>query len=117
VVNKADRPDAEEFYLRMLSSLAELPDELRPQVVKTVATDDRGFPELLDIIMPLGERQRMKREAKTRVRVLSEIETEVLRAVRQQLGALIEDRAGAVFSGQSTPFEVSAEIAGRLSFT
>ncbi len=116
VVNKADRPDAEEFYLRMLESLHSIPEDMRPQILKTAAADDRGVAELADIIMPLGERQRLKRAAKTRIRVRSEIETEVLLVLRQGLGAAIEERAEAVCQGRSTPFEAALEIMERLSF-
>ena len=115
VVNKADKPDAEEFYLRMVNSLLIIPDELRPVIVKTVATTDEGLPELLEAITIIGDKQRRKRNAKTQIRVISEIETEVLSLIRKRLSELIKEKAEAVFNGQATPFEISAEIASRFS--
>lgn len=115
VVNKADKPDAEEFYHQMAASLHTIAEDIRPVIVKTVATSDQGLAELSDIIMTIGDRQKMKRDAKTRTRVISEIETEVLNLVRKQVSALIKEKSDDVFNGQATPFEISAEIVSRLS--
>ncbi|MDR1922282.1 MAG: methylmalonyl Co-A mutase-associated GTPase MeaB [Candidatus Adiutrix sp.] len=115
VVNKADKPEAEEFYLQMANSLHLIPEELRPIMVKTVATTEDGIPELLEVIEKVGLKQRSKRRAKAEIRIKAEIETEVFNLIRSRLAGLIEDKAMAAFSGQATPFEISAEIAGRIN--
>lgn len=116
VVNKADKPDAEEFYNQMLNSLTMLPEELRPRILKTVATTEQGIPELVTAMVEVGGRQMAKRPDKSRIRIRAEIETEVFNLVRKEIDNIIKEKADAVFSGQATPFEISARILSGIQF-
>lgn len=114
VINKADKPDAEEFYHQMLNSLHMIPEELRPVMVKTVATTEKGIPELVEAIIEVGTRQLARRPEKNRSRIRSEIETEIFNLLRWHLELEVDQRAETVFQGESTPLEVSAAIVNNL---
>jgi LAO/AO transport system kinase len=117
VINKADKPGAEEFYHQMLSSLEMLPEELRPLILKTVASTGSGVPELVDAIARLGETYLPKRKEKDRLRIIREIQSEVAFRINHEIGGLIERKAQSVFEGKATPFEVTDEIFHEIRFT
>ena len=116
VVNKADKPDAEEFYHQMLNSLTMIPEELRPRMLKTVATTELGIPELVAAMVEVGQKQLAKRPEKSQVRIRAEIETEVFNLVRKKIENIIKEKAEAVFRGQATPFEISDQILSTIQF-
>jgi LAO/AO transport system kinase len=116
VINKADKPGAEEFYHQMLSSLEMLPEDLRPLILKTVASTGDGVLELVDAIVDLGEKYLPKRKDKNRLRIIQEIKSEVAFRVNSEIGDLIERKAQSVFDGSATPFEVTDEIFHEIEF-
>lgn len=114
VINKADKPDAEEFYHQMLDSLQTIPEELRPLVMKTVALNNVGVPELVEAVKEVGTGRLGKRPERDRLRIKAEIEMEVAALVRLEIRELVEQRAEAVFQGQTTPFETSTQIVEQI---
>lgn len=110
VVNKADKPDAMEFYHQMAAQLLHIPEEIRPIILTTIATEGTGIPELADTIVQVGEKQLDKRPVKASSRVRSEIETITLEGVRRRLKGSIDHLVEPVLDRQMTPFDASQRL-------
>jgi len=116
VINKADKPDAEEYYQQMLASLAMIPDEIRPVILKTIATNDTGVDELVEQVCIVGQKNWAKRDKKTIARVKAEIRTELIYLMEINLAKLVDFLSEKVFKGEASPFEVSQDIYEHINF-
>jgi|SRR5665648_27720 len=116
VINKSDKPDAEEFYQLMINSLIAIPEEIRPVILKTVASNNIGIKELVDQIMIVGEKNMVKRRKKTISRIKTEIETEIILKLEAQIKSTVEAMSKKVFRNEATPFDVSEEILKHIEF-
>lgn len=117
VVNKADKPEAEEFYNQMKESIVALPEEIRPEMYKTVASENIGITELAEGIMAKARETESRREERNVARIKIEIESSVTALVKKNIEQMVEDEIGSVLSGAMTPFEVSNEIFASIRFS
>jgi LAO/AO transport system kinase len=118
VVNKADRPGADETA-RDLEGMLELSGDLawRPPVLRTVATDGTGIAELRDAL--LAHREFLETnglvEARRRERVRDELRAIVAEQLREQAavigsGARFEALVDKVATRELDPFAAAAEL-------
>ena len=118
VVNKADRPGAEETA-RDLEGMLELAGDLdwRPPVLTTVATDGTGIPELWDALR--AHREFLEKndlvEQRRRARVRDELRAIVAEQLREQAdalgsGARFDALVDKVAAREVDPFAAAAEL-------
>jgi LAO/AO transport system kinase len=118
VVNKADRPGAEETA-RDLEGMLELAGDLdwRPPVLTTVATDGTGIPELWDALR--AHREFLEKnelvEQRRRGRVRDELRAIVAEQLREQAdalgsGARFDALVDKVAAREVDPFAAAAEL-------
>ncbi len=119
VVNKADRPGAEQARrdLAAMLDLGPAPGGWRPPVVLTDATAGRGLPELWAAIR--GHRRWLAEtgclEERRRARLLAEMEDVLVRRLAADArtsheGAVWERVTGAVLAGRLDPASAAAEL-------
>ena len=116
IVNKADKPDAEEYYQQLFNSMFMIPEEIRPVILKTIASENVGINELVDEIEIIGQKHMAKRDKKTSSRIKIEIKTEVILLLEKKIDALIKEKSDKVFCNEATPFEISEEIINMIKF-
>jgi len=114
VINKADKPEAETVYIQLITSFDNLPENLRPYVVKTVATENRGLDELLKCIDLALKRQLPNRFRKKKERVKCEIASGVRRRFDEVLSLRVQDMLVPVLVGNLTPFEASKQVSSKI---
>jgi LAO/AO transport system kinase len=116
VINKADRGDTDrlEAELKAMLSLSQRPDGWKPSVVKTVATEGTGVPELaaaLESFLKQLDRE-AKRVERWQQRLLDLIRQQALERVleagvgRQQLA----DYARQIVRRERDPYSVVSEL-------
>jgi len=120
VVNKSDRPGAQEAVrdLRTMLAMAHLgPPDWKPPIVSTVAAGGDGIPDLADAIARhqawlagSGERDR-RRQARAR----DEISAIAVTELRARLGTLpggprLDDLAAEVTAGRLDPYTAAQEL-------
>lgn len=122
VVNKADRDgaDAVRRDLRGMLALADRrEDAWRPPILKTVAQDGRGLPEVVEALDDhrswLASTGELERRRTRRAR--EEIEAIALDALRARWGAVgaegeLERLAAAVAAGESDPYTAADRLLG-----
>jgi len=120
VINKSDRDGAErvEREIRALESLATRPDGWVPPVVKTVASEARGVPELVAAIANYEaylqkENLVLKRNIENwRERLLEMLRDAMLEKARTELGdGRVEQYAAQVAEHKRDPYTLVEEIA------
>ncbi|MCX8022066.1 MAG: methylmalonyl Co-A mutase-associated GTPase MeaB [Syntrophorhabdaceae bacterium] len=92
VVNKADRPGAEEMVmdLEMLFSMACREDGWRPRIVKTVATERKGVEELIVVIDE--HREFLTKNGLLPLKKMEHIKIEIKEALKGRLLDIIDKR-------------------------
>jgi LAO/AO transport system kinase len=117
VINKADRDGADrlEQELQAMQALAHRPDGWVPPVVRTVATEGRGVPELLDAVIAcrFEGRAAANWQAQLREMLRDRLMDEVL-TKRLQPGEL-EAAAREVAARERDPYSFVEEVLGRRS--
>ncbi len=114
VINKADKPDAQAYYNQMREQLLNIPEEIRPLLMTTIATVGKGIPEMVDALEEVGRKQFPKRAQKEAERVRSEIRSQVLDKLAKRIEADVDGLAGEVLEKKMTPFKASEMIDGRI---
>ena len=123
VINKVDHDGAErvEREIRAMQSLALRADQWTPPVVKTVATDARGIPELADAIVAYEAHQQkqdlisQRRVQNWEVRLLEMLRDTLLQQARAALpDHELAELAAQVAEHKRDPYTVVEEIAGRV---
>ena len=123
VINKVDHDGAErvEREIRAMQSLALRADQWTPPVVKTVATDARGIPELADAIVAYEAHQQkqdlisQRRVQNWEVRLLEMLRDTLLQQARAALpDHELAELAAQVAEHKRDPYSVVEEIAGRV---
>jgi LAO/AO transport system kinase len=124
VINKSDRDGAErvEREIRAMQSLAMRPDHWTPPIVKTVATDGTGVPEVLQAIesyrvhLSNSELGQHRRVANWRKRITEMLRDALFqRVVTDYLGNGEADRIAAeVAEHKRDPYSLVEEIVGEL---
>jgi GTPase len=121
VVNKADREGVERVVAEIQSMLSLAPEGRRPEIVRTVALDDRGIDDLLRAIGAFrAEAEASGRLARTRRSQLRRLFDQTLRErmmgrVRTQLPAQELERILDRLEARSTdPFTAAGEVLARL---
>jgi len=120
VINKADRDGvyATEKELESLLSLASRDDGWDPPIVKTIATENSGIPELADAITRFSESQRgsemsgTRRRAIARWRIVELLRERLLADARgsQTSSAALERLADEVATRRRDPYSAVDEI-------
>ena len=125
VINKADRDGAErvEREVKAMQSLSMRHDNWVPPVIKTVASNGQGVPELAKAIdeyetfLATSELGRERRIANWRNRLREMLRDEVLRRIVE--GAFSEDAVGLyaaqVAGHERDPYSLIEEIVGKLA--
>lgn len=116
IINKSDKPDADAVFNQLSNAFSVLPDEKRPFIVNTVASDNIGIDKALEAFAAAAVRQLPNREAKAHRRVKNEIETEISVLIDDKVQALVESMSEEILSSKATPFEVSRLIMGKIKF-
>ena len=123
VINKVDHDGAErvEREIRAMQSLALRADQWTPPVVKTVATDARGIPELANAIAAYEAHQLKqdlishRRVQNWEVRLLEMLRDTLLQQARVALpDHELAELAAQVAEHKRDPYSVVEEIAGRV---
>jgi len=119
VVNKADRPGADETVrdLAMMVSLGKPRTDWRPLIVRTVATEGKGTPELVGAIEKhrawaagSGELERRRRDAAA-AEVGTLLREALVRRLATRLGAeRIDEAVGRVASRRLDPYAAVQEL-------
>jgi LAO/AO transport system kinase len=125
VVNKADRPGADQVVRELRNMLAMDPGrrerQWRPPVVTTTAVEQEGYGELLDALDRHADHLRSTGEAERRRmrRAEAELEAVVTHAVGQRLarlraGEVFRRQAAAVASGDCDAYSAAESLMGAL---
>jgi len=118
VVNKADRPGADQAVMSIKTVLGFKPHSIwTPEVIQTVATDGMGIDTIAGLItkhrayQESGDILRGKRIERIRERI-RELVSERLRVRfwNEEREATLEKSIGPVYDLQSTPYEVADEL-------
>jgi len=111
-----------EKEIRALQSLAARQDGWTPPIVKTVATDGRGIPELLEAISGYESYLRAHNQLQARrihnweARLLEMLRDTLLEKARAALSyGDLERYAAEIAEHKRDPYSVIEEIAGNLS--
>jgi LAO/AO transport system kinase len=120
VINKSDRDGAErvEREIRAMQSLSVRKDEWVPPIVKTVANDGTGVPELANAIAKyqefLGRSDigRQKRLQNWRDRLVEMLRDSVLERVMREQNGRLEKYAEEIAEHKRDPYSLVEEIVG-----
>lgn len=115
VINKSDRPEADALYYQLLTTFDNLPEELQPIVVKTVASENIGIAELLEAVEKAQARQAPNKETKRRTRVECEISSGVRHQFERKLEEKVRRMMGPVLNEELTPFAAAEHIGAKVS--
>ncbi len=122
VINKADRPEADvlwsEISFRIDQDSRIKPKDWQPPVLKTVAVEDQGTPELLQAIadhrrhMEQSGQLLEKRRDRTRQETLRMIHHELFRVIREQLeqSGKLDEIVQEVMAGRRNLYSTIREI-------
>jgi len=124
VINKSDREGAErvEREIRAMQTLATRPDKWSPPIVKTVATEGTGIPELVAAIAEheqylVRENLALKKKiGNWRERLVEMLRESLLeRVLREQMSdGQVAKYAAEVAEGKRDPYSLVEEIVSRL---
>jgi LAO/AO transport system kinase len=126
VVNKADRPQVEKLQqeLESILTLAVRSDSWRPPIVKTVATEGNGVPELMEAIGSFHQFQKSNEKTRNATsgaerNFLALLKDRLLEAAFKQaaIREKIEAAAQAVKARRTDPYTAADEIVGELQKT
>jgi LAO/AO transport system kinase len=123
VLNKSDLPGADAMEAALRASLAFRPEGHRPPIVRTVATAGKGLDELHEKLrehrdyVNRPEVAATRRREKTRARIRNAVREGLLDAwlKRQGLDALLEDAAGEVIAGRTSPYRAARDLIERMT--
>jgi LAO/AO transport system kinase len=125
VVNKADRPGAQEAVrdLRTMTAMAERGEGgWKPPIVTTTATAKEGIGELVERIAAHGDwlDRTGERGRRRRARAREEIAALALAELRQRMGglpgdSLLDGLAGRVVTGEIDPYAAASELVAAAS--
>ncbi len=114
VINKADRPEAEVLHLNLLTSLDAVPEERRPFVVKTIASENQGIDELVDMLEQANLKLLPIRSTKKQGRIENEMFSGALCVFEAELKARVHALTADVLAGKSTPFEAAIRLGKKV---
>jgi LAO/AO transport system kinase len=120
-INKSDREGAErvEREIRAMQSLSVRKDEWVPPIVKTVANDGTGVPELASAIadyqvfLAKSDFGRQKRLENWRDRLVEMLRDSVLERVMREQNGRLEEYAEEIAEHKRDPYSLVEEIVGR----
>lgn len=108
VINKADRAEADALYRQLLSTFEFLPEDDRPEVIKTSARNHSGIEELVSLFHTTGERLLPDRSMKEKHRITNEIQSNALHIFEPTLTSHISLLVNDVLNGTLTPFKAAS---------
>ena len=112
VVNKADRPEAETLVQQLTAATMTIPEDRRPQIIKTCASRGEGVDELISAIRSTKQRLLPFCEIKKQSRLSNEIYSGAFRYFEEELKNNVRTLLPEVLAGKLTPFE-AADKAGK----
>ena len=110
IVNKFDKPEGDVLRRQLENVLVPIPDDERPPVVCTVATEGKGIQETIDAIEQVTLRQVDGKDAKFKERVTEEIRSSVIFEVNKRIQPIVEEMVEGVVGGRQTPMEAVNRI-------
>ena len=117
-VNKADRDGADKLVSELKAMLDMIKDEIKPEIFRTVATDDVGIDELVAGIFAHGQRVEESGliEAKRRQKAENELKAYIYDMIMERACALEEYAAvvSRVAAKQETPMDGVEELFAKL---
>jgi LAO/AO transport system kinase len=126
VINKCDRPGVDKMERAIIGmlSLAHRDDGWQPPIVKTVATDGTGIPELIETIQQYhsvfqhSATRVEKRRAAARQRLMNLLEERLVKTAVQQVfpNGEINKIVEAIADRQQDPYSVVDEVIRNLRF-
>ena len=110
IINKSDKSEADVLRQQLCNHLSMLPEERRPAVVNTIASQAVGIEELISAIQECEKRLAGIRDKKVKIRLAAEIESTVLSLMSRQIREQVMITTEKVAEGFLTPYEASKEI-------
>lgn len=107
VVNKADRPGASELQGYLYNTLDFMPEDKRPNIIKTVADQDEGVDRLLAELSDLAANPRRSLKEKQRQRIADEIRSFALTKINRSINRHIDKLVESVLTDSMTAQEAS----------
>lgn len=114
VVNKADRPEAEVLYLQLSGTFEIVPQERRPFITKTVASEGKGIDELVALLEKANQKLLPTRGTKKQARIENEMFSGALSVFEEELKVRIHDLSASVIAGELTPFEAAVLLGKKV---
>jgi LAO/AO transport system kinase len=117
VVNKGDRPGAEQTMQQLAGALSIRATRRRPPVLKTTATSGAGVAELADAIAGMGREiaaagALVRRRRRARYLIARAAADIVARRVREGAGGALDELADRVLCGGITPDDAAQKLIG-----
>lgn len=103
VLNKADRPEVERLYAQLSEILGLIPEEERPQLVKTIATVGNGIQTFLEAVQKVCAKIQRDRRSRECERIRDEISSTVLVTLKKSMDGLLGPLSEQVLEGEITP--------------
>jgi len=114
VINKADRPEAETLCIQLLSTFDMIPEEQRPMITKTAATENKGIDELVELFKKASVKLLPFRSTKKQARIENEVFIGATRYFEQKLRSKARTLAADVLAGKLTPFEAAVQLGEKI---
>ena len=114
VLNKADRPEVARLHVQLTEALSLIPEEVRPRLVETVATEGRGIGTLLEAVQQVMDRSAQRRQERERARLREEIRCETLALLAEKLEDHLDSLVEDVLAGERTPQAAAAYLSGLI---
>lgn len=109
IVNKSDKIEAETTKKELEASLYLLPEGLRPPIVSTIAVENHGVKEMLQLIDKVSLCSEKERQIKYHRRISEEIRSSIVHRLIRDIEPFVEQMADKVLQGNLTPMEVVSE--------
>jgi LAO/AO transport system kinase len=114
VVNKADKPEAETLRLQLLSTFDVIPQEQRPLVAKTIATENHGIAELVELFQEVSAKLLPVRGTKKQARIENEVLTGAITLLENKLKHQAHTFTADVLVGNLTPYEAALQLSQKI---
>ncbi|MDR2006644.1 MAG: methylmalonyl Co-A mutase-associated GTPase MeaB [Acidaminococcales bacterium] len=114
VINKADKPEAENLYMHLISTFDTLPVNEQPLVVKTVASEGKGMDTFVAAVAQAAEKQIPKREQKRVTRIEHEILSDMHKTIAPGLLKLAKKLAGKVLAKEISLMRIGENLKDKI---
>lgn len=115
VINKGDKPETDMLRMQLTAEFAVIPEEYRPVILETIATEGTGVDQLTDCFYQVSGRLLPARRTKRQARIENEIFTGAARFYEPQLRWYAQEFSQEVLAGNITPFEAAVRLGGKIT--